>query len=239
MQRALDDATRPAEQAFAHYYLGELAFARGDAQASLTEHQTGLRVDPGYPDLLQGKARAEAALGQQQAAIRDYAAVVARVPQPQYVIEAGEYLQSLGMTRQAQQNYALFAAENDLFTTNGVQLDVDPTLFYADHGNPELALTFGQTGIRIRPFLEMDDAYAWALHVNHRDAEALTWADKAMGTGMRNALFAYHRGMIEKSLGRPAAARHDLSQALALNPVFNPLQAPIARSALADLGGPG
>lgn len=239
MQRALDDATTPAEQAFAHHYLGELAFAHGDARQALAEQEAGLRADPGYPDLLAGKAKAEAALGRQQEALRDYAAVVARVPQPQYVIEAGEYLQSLGRTKEATADYGLFAAENELFTSNGVQLDVDPTLFYADHGDPALALTFGKAGIGIRPFLEMDDAYAWALHVNHRDAEALTWADKAMATGMRNALFAYHRGMIEKSLGRPAAARHDLSQALALNPAFNPLQAPIARSALAGLGGPG
>ena len=238
MQRALDDATTPAQQAFAHYYLGELAFARGDTRQALVEHEAGLRADPSYPDLLEGKAQAEAALGRQQEALRDYAAVVARVPQPQYVIEAGEYLQSLGRTKQAQEDYDLFAAENRLFTSNGVQLDVDPTLFYADHGNPALALTFGRAGIGIRPFLEMDDAYAWALHVNRRDAEALTWAEKAMATGMHNALFAYHRGMIERSLGRPAAARHDLSQALALNPGFNALQAPIARSALAELGGP-
>jgi lipoprotein NlpI len=142
------------------------------------------------------------------------------------------------MTEQAQRNYDLFAAENELFTSNGVQLDVDPTLFYADHGNPALALKYGEAGIRIRPFLEMDDAYAWALHVNHRDADALIWADRAMATGMRNALFAYHRGMIERSLGQKAAARHDLSQALALNPAFHPLHAPIARQALTALGGP-
>jgi tetratricopeptide (TPR) repeat protein len=239
MQRALDDATSPAEQAFTHYYLGELALANGDPAGALAEQDAGLRADPGYPDLLEGRAKAEAALGRQQAAVRDFATVVARVPQPQYVIEAGEYLESLGRTAQAQQDYGLFAAEMRLFTSNGVQLDVDPTLYYADHGDPALALRYGAAGIKARPFLEMDDAYAWALHVNHRDAEALTWADRAMATGMRNALFAYHRGIIEKALGQRAAARSDLSRALALNPAFNPLQAPLARAALDELGGPG
>jgi tetratricopeptide (TPR) repeat protein len=238
MRRALDDATSPAEQAFAHYYLGELALANGDPEGALAEQNTGLRADPGYPDLLEGRAKAEAALGQQQAAIRDFVTVVARVPQPQYVIEAGEYLESLGRTTQARQDYDLFATEMRLFTSNGVQLDVEPTLFYADHGDPALALRYGAAGIAARPFLEMDDAYAWALHVNHRDTEALGWANKAMATGMRNALFAYHRGIIEKSLGQRAAARHDLSQALALDPAFNPLQAPLARQALDELGGP-
>jgi lipoprotein NlpI len=59
-----------------------------------------------------------------------------------------------------------------------------------------------------------------------------------MATGMRNALFAYHRGMIENALGQRTAARHDLSQALAIDPAFNPLQAPIARATLDRLGGP-
>jgi tetratricopeptide (TPR) repeat protein len=239
MQRALQDATSPAQQAFAHYHLAELALSGGDAQQALAEDEAGLRADPGYPDLLEGKAKAEAALGRQQDAERDFAAVIARVPQPQYVIEAGEYLQSLGRTAEAQRDYDLFAAENALFESNGVQPDVDPTLFYADHGDPARALRYAEAGIAVRPFLDMDDAYAWALHVNHRDAEALTWSDRATATGMRNALFAYHRGMIEKSLGRPADARRDLSAALALAPAFNPVQAPVARQALAELGGPG
>jgi tetratricopeptide (TPR) repeat protein len=238
MQRALSDATTPAQQAYAYYYLGELALANGDPQGALAEQDAGLRIDPNYPDLLEGKAKAEAALGQTQAATRDFTTVVSRVPQPQYVVEAGEFFQSRGMQQQAQQAYGLFATELKLFSASGVQLDVDPTLFYADHGDPAQALQYAEAGIGIRPFLEMQDAYAWALHVNHRDAEALTWANKAMATGMRNALFAYHRGMIEQALGQSSAARSDLSRALELNPAFNPLQAPIARQALAELGGP-
>jgi len=161
--------------------------------------------------------------------------VVASVPLPQYLIEAGEYLQSIGHTAAAQQDYTLFDAENALFTSNGVQLDTDPTLFCADHGQPAKALAAGQVGITMRPFLEMDDAYAWALHVNGLDAEALSWSNKATATGMRNALFAFHKGMIENALGQTEVARTDLTAALAINPHFNPLQVPVAR---ATLGGP-
>lgn len=237
LQQALADASSPADQAFCRYYLGELAFNQGDPAGALTQNTLGLRVDPTYPDLLEGKAKAEAALGQVDAAVADYTAVVANVPQPQYVIEAGEYLQSLGRTTAAQQDYALFDAENQLFQANGVQLDTDPTLFYANHGDPARALVFGQVGIGIRPFLEMDDAYAWALHVNHRDPEALTFAQQAGATGMRNAGFSFHKGMIETSLGQTGPAQADLTQALAINPHFNPLQAPIAQATLAGLGG--
>jgi len=236
LNQALTDATMPSDRAFCHYYLAELAFNNGDPAESLHQIQLGTVIDPRYPDLLEGQAKAEAPLGQTDAAVADYAQVVANVPLPQYVIEAGEYLQSIGRTAEAQQDYRLFDAENTLFTANGVQLDTDPALFYADHGDPKKALQFAEAGIKIRPFLEMDDAYAWALHVNGRDAEALIWSDKATAQGMRNALFYFHRGMIEFSLGQKAAAKADLTQALAINPHFNPLQVPVATATLATLG---
>jgi hypothetical protein len=43
--------------------------------------------------------------------------------------------------------------------------------------------------------------------------------------------------MIEKALGRTADARRDLTAALRLNPHFSALHAPLARAALAALGG--
>ncbi len=236
MRRALSSATAPSDKAFAHYYLGELAFNAGDPRAALRQANAGIVADPTYVALLEGKAKAEAALGRIDAALGDYRKVVSQIPQPQYVVEYGELLESVGHTTAAQQQYHLFGIENKLFEANHVTLDTDPTLFYADHGRPKLALRYGKVGIKIRPFVEMDDAYAWALHVNHRDQQALAWEKKAMALGTRNALFYYHVGMIEKTLGRTSAARSDLRRALAINPHFSPLQAPIAREALARLG---
>lgn len=235
MQEAAKTATAPADKAYAAYYLSELAFNAGDAATALRLAEDGLRQNPKYVALLEAKAKAEAALGQTDAAVRDYTAVVAAVPQPEYVVEFGEYLESLGRTSEARIQYTLFSTENALFRSNGVTLDTDPTLFYANHGQPALALKYGRVGIRIRPFIEMDDAYAWALHANHRDVEALAWQRKAMALGTRNALFFYHAGVIEKSLGHRSAAKSYLQRALATNPHFNPLAAPIARHALASL----
>jgi len=237
MRRALDDATNPADRAFVHYYRGELAFNAGDPAAALAENEAGQQADPGYAALLEGRARAEAALGDTEAALRDYAKVVSQVPQPQYLVEYGELLQSLGREKEAQQQYAVFSTEVALFEANGVLLDTDPALFYADHGDPAKALAFGEAGLRIRPFIEMEDAYAWTLHVNGRDAEALQHEQKAMALGTRNALFYFHAGMIEKSLGRTAQATADLKQALVINPHFSPFHEPTLRRALSELAG--
>jgi tetratricopeptide (TPR) repeat protein len=235
MRQALASSTAPPDQAFAYYYLAELDFNSGNPKSALALCETGLRIDPNYYALTEGKARAEAALGQTDAALRDFAAVVGAVPQPEYVVEYGEYLQSLGRDKEAHAQFTIFDTENKLFQANGVTLDTDPTLYYANHGNPALALRYGVTGIRIRPFIEMDDAYAWALHTNHRDTEALGWEKKAMALGTRNALFYYHAGMINKSLGNKVLAKTQLQQALAINPYFNPLAVPLARAALAAL----
>ena len=53
---------------------------------------------------------------------------------------------------------------------------------------------------------------------------------------MKNALFYFHRGIIEKSLGDKASAVRDLTNALQINPGFSPLQEPVAKQALQDLG---
>ncbi len=235
MQRALTAAAGPADGAFTRYQLGELAFNAGDPQAALAHYRSGLDADASYVPLLQGRAKAQAALGQADAAVADYAQVVARVPEPAYLIEFGELLESLGRTAEAQDQYQTLATVTTLFEANGVAVDVEPTLFAANHGNPVAALRAGEAGIANRPFLDMNDAYAWALHVNGRDAEALEWSAKALALGTRNALFHYHAGMIHLALGDRTAAKDELTTAFSINPHFSPLAAPIGRAALDQL----
>jgi tetratricopeptide (TPR) repeat protein len=83
------------------------------------------------------------------------------------------------------------------------------------------------------------DALAWALHLDGRDTEALTYPERAASTGWRNATFSYHRGMILAALGRNAEAVTALTEALHINPNFSVAGAPAARAALADLRGAG
>ncbi|MFJ6836391.1 tetratricopeptide repeat protein [Streptomyces sp. NPDC091209] len=235
MRRALNDAAGPADAAFAHYYLGELAFNNGDPATELTEAEAGLTTAPGYTPLLQAKAQAEAALGNTHAALANLTRAVQRVPQPEYVLQLGELYQSLGRNQEATQQYQVFRAEQKLFTSNGVAPDSDAALFEADHGDPGQALAIARQGLKTRPFMDTHDALAWALHANGQDREALTESDQALAQGTRNALFHYHRAVIELALLDQNAAHRDLTKALAINPHFNPLLAPKAHTALTAL----
>ena len=235
MEQALDFAPTPSDRAFALFYLGELDFNSGDPNAALDRYRQALAASPTDVQSLAGKAKAEAAIGQNLTAVDDYATVVARAPEPGVVLEYGELLESLGRTADAEAQYKIVETTQKLFAANGVEPDATPTLFYADHGQASASLANATLGIKTRPFLVMQDAYAWALHRNGRDQDALVAAQAALATGMRSALFHYHAGMIEKSLGNVDQARAELTMALQINPSFSPLAAPLARQALTEL----
>ena len=68
-----------------------------------------------------------------------------------------------------------------------------------------------------------------ALARNGQCAAALPYSKAALHLGTQDALKFFHRGMIERCLGRPAEARGWFGRALALNPHFSVLWAPTAR----------
>lgn len=238
LQRALEISQSPGDAAFALQYLGELAYNNGDLPAAARYFADGLRRDPSYVPLLAGRARVEAAKGNTAAALKDWQTVTTRLPQPTYLIEYADYLTSLGRKAEAQQQYAVVDATIALFRAQGANVDLELSLYDADNGRPQQALKSAAAEIARRQSIQVQDAYAWTLHAAGRDTEALAFARKAQSLGMHNALFAYHRGMIEKSLGMKAQARASLREALRINPYFSPLEAPRARAALASLGGP-
>jgi tetratricopeptide (TPR) repeat protein len=233
---ALDNATSPADKGFAAYYLGELAWNRGDLAEAEKYYRLGVALDPSYVPSLEGVAKVEGAKGQVTAAVRDYEQVVNRLPQPSYVIEFGDYLTSIGRSEQAKQQYSLVLAEEKIFRSQGVNVDLELSLFQADHGDAAEALKTASAEYGRRHSTLVEDAYAWALHMNGKDAQALPHSTAALRLGTKSAAFHFHRGVIENALGQKPAAIADLQQALAINPHFSPLQAPQARKLLAQLG---
>ncbi|MFE3603672.1 hypothetical protein ACFXP3_16425 [Streptomyces sp. NPDC059096] len=235
MERALQDAPTPGDQAFARAHLAALAVESGDARTGLREAEHGLRAVPRDPQLLETRARAHHALGDSRRAVADYTAAVAIAPLPQYVLGLGELQDSLGHPAAAQEQYAILRAQERLRAASKAPADVDAILFEADHGDARRAVAMGRTAVESRPFIAVQDAYAWALHRAGQDTRALPYADRALALGTRSALSHYHRAVIERSLGNLTAARRDLETALAIDPRFHPLHAPAARTALRAL----
>ncbi|WP_052091438.1 tetratricopeptide repeat protein [Modestobacter caceresii] len=237
LEQALAMAQSPDAEAFSRTYLGALAFSTGDLQAAAEQFTAGLAAAPGEPTLLLGQARVLAARSEVEPALDAYQAVVDSRPLPEYFVEYGEYLESLGRSQEAQQQFVLVDTARRLFAAGGVSGDLTTALFAADHGDPGAAVAAALAEFDRRQNIDSQDALAWALHSAGRDAEALPLAQQATSLGGANALFLYHRGAIEAGLGMTDQARTTLTEALDTNPHFSPLHAPRAEQLLASLGG--
>jgi len=238
LEQAAQEAQRPADVAFAQQYLGELAWNAGDLPAARAAYEAGLAADPSSLVLLAGRAKVTAAEGDAVAAAADYRRLVERLPAPEHLVAFGELLEATGAPQDAEEQYAVVRATQQLYAANGQDVDAELALFEADHGDPATAVQLAARAYASRPdSVHVQDAYAWALHAAGRSAEALPVARAAARLGLRSPSFAYHLGAVEAAAGDPAAARSALRRALDLNPRFSPLHAPRAAALLARLGG--
>ena len=236
MQRAEQVASAPADRAFAQHHLGELAWRSGDLDGAAAAYAAALATDPSHVPALAGRGKVKAARGDVDGAVADYRAAIALQPQPGALVELGELLEAAGRTDEAQQQYAVVRATQQLFAAGGQVVDVELALFEADHGDPALAVELAEQAHDTRPdSIVVQDTYAWALHAAGRDAEAVPLARAAARTGLQSAAFAYHLGVVEAAAGNDRQARAALQRALELNPAFSPLHAPRARALLAEL----
>ncbi|PIB06934.1 hypothetical protein B1C81_22635 [Streptomyces sp. HG99] len=235
LQQALSTATSRGDVAYVATALGQLSWNQGEYDTALTYYARALGADDTCLPALEGRARAQAAQGDRDAAIRGMEQIVDRYPLPQSLVELGELYEARGRKGDAQKardQYSLVDAWVALARANGVNADLDTALAAADHGDREAALKAARAEWARRHTVHTADALAWALHVNGRDKEALPYARQATATGYRNASFLYHRGMIERATGHEKQARASLTSALDLNPGFSPLGAREARKAL-------
>jgi tetratricopeptide (TPR) repeat protein len=237
LEQALGTATSRGDVSYVATALGQLAWNQGDYASALKYYARALAADDSYLPALEGRARAQAAQGDQAAAIKGMEQVVERYPLPQPLVELGELYEARGHAGDAQKahdQYSLVTAWVSLAHSYGVNADLDTALAAADHGNRGDALKAARAEWARRHTVHTADALAWALHVNGRDKEALPYARQATATGYHNASFLYHRGMIERATGHEKEARASLKSALDLNAGFSPLGAREARKALGE-----
>ncbi|MCX5048501.1 MULTISPECIES: tetratricopeptide repeat protein [unclassified Streptomyces] len=243
---ALTDAAAgaglPAEQAAYLERAGQLAWERGDLEEALRRFQAAVRLDPDQRAAQAGQGRTLAALGRTTEALNSYRVALDKQPCPQYALELGELYESLGLGQAARVEYDLLRTRVTDETAGGVDDDLVLGVFEADHGDPQAAVRRLRVEWQRQPGIPVADALGWALHRAGDDKEALKFAaaatDQAHGGGVRSALYAYHRGMIEQESGLAGPARRHLQEAMRINPYFSPLAVPLAKQALAALGEP-
>ncbi|CAL9557850.1 hypothetical protein SUDANB145_04557 [Streptomyces sp. enrichment culture] len=235
-------ARTPAERAAYLEQAGRLAFERGEREEALRYFREALRTDPDQRAAQAGQGRALAALGRTSEALTAYRAALDRQPRPEDALELGELYESLGLGRAARVQYDLLRERVRAAAAGGADEELVLGRFEAGHGDAAAAVRRLRAEWRRQPSTAVADALGWALYRDGRAGEALEYAVRATdgerGGGVRSAAYVYHRGVIEREVGRYGAARRHLQEALRINPWFSPLDAPRAREVSAELGEP-
>ena len=216
--------------------LGNLYFNSGDLVRAEQTYAQALSVRPDYVYAAVGAARVLAAQGRTDDSISIYKKAVERLPLPEFAIGLGELYETQGKMKDAQQQYALVRAMQQLNVSAGINVDMELALFDADHGS-DIAATVqrARAAFAARPSVYGADALAWALYRQGSLDEAWQMSQQALRLGARDANLLFRAGMIAYARHDDAAAKRLLSEALAINPHFSPLRAPVAAKTLAEI----
>jgi tetratricopeptide (TPR) repeat protein len=239
MQRAVNaGGPVPENTAYVRVQLGNLYFNAGRVDEAERQYLLTLQRLPEYGPAQAGLGYVAAARGDVNSAIALVSKAVNAAPLPEYIIALGDLYTRAGKPDLAAKQYELVGVIEKLFAANGTDVDVETSLFDADHDRdlPD-ALARAREGYSHRPSIQGADALAWTLYKSGQYDEARKYADEALHLGTRDALKLFHAGMIARALGQTDQARTYLDQALSINPNFSILHAGEARDTLAVLGG--
>jgi hypothetical protein len=163
-----------------------------------------------------------------------YEPVVQSLPELSFIAALGDLYHLTGREQDAAAQYALVEQIAKLDAVNGVLYNRQLALFYADHEvRPQEAYANAIKEYAVRRDIYGADAVAWTALKADKLPEAKRAITEALRLGTRDARILYHAGMIAVAAGEHKRGREYLTQAVTLNPGFDPVQASIARKTLA------
>ncbi len=226
------DSQVPEHVAWTTVQLGNVYFNMGRLAEAASAYRKALVQLPRYVHAEAGLARVEASEGRYRIAIARLRRVVGVLPIPAYVVMLGDVLHASGHEQEARREYALVGAIERLFAANGVRTELQTAVFDLDHDRSVTdALARARAAYASAPGIYAEDALAWGLFHAGRCEQARAHSSHVLRLGTRDALLIFHRAMIERCRGA-ASARPWFRRALAINPHFSLLWAPVARKAL-------
>ncbi len=204
-------------------HLGHLYWSQGDLDGAERLYRAVLQKKADYPFSQFGLARIAAARDDKQAALTILRPLAARLPLPEFLAALGDLYAGLGNERQAQEQYDLLHAIQQLNAAAGMNVDLELVTFDVVHGlDAQAALAAAQAAYQERPTIYAADTLAWALHRTGDDQAAWRYSQEALRLGTRDALLHAHAAAIAESLGDAAAAGQHQAEVQKINPHYSP-----------------
>jgi tetratricopeptide (TPR) repeat protein len=228
---ALDAAVDAQTRAWAYVELGRLDRGELRFAAAGRRFRQALAVAPDYPIALEALGETEAARGNLDGAIAFQRRAVELRFSPEFAASLGDLYAVAGKRAAAESAYARVDEQEGRLAQHGVDTDLDRAMFNLEHGiDLRRSLALARRGYAQRPGVEANEVLSWALIRNGRCTEARPYSNRALRFPDGHRYF--HRAMIERCLGREAAAQRLFRKALATDPNFSPIWASYARRQL-------
>jgi tetratricopeptide (TPR) repeat protein len=210
--------TETEDRAWILSQMGHLRFIEGKTDEADNILSQALVVFPGYHYALGNLAKVRIAQSRYDEAVTLLQQRYQAAPHAENLYDLAEALQLAGHLDDAKKAFAEFEAKSLAEASRKDNSSRELVFYYADHAHePAKALEIARQEFGWRHDVYTLDAYAWALHVNGKDAEACTQINRALAVGIRDAKLFAHAGAIALKLGDRENAEHFLSESISLH----------------------
>jgi len=194
----------------------DLSIGKLDEAEKLT--QQALRMFPGYHYALGNLAKVRIQQNRYDEAVELLRQRYQAAPHAENLFDLARALQWAGHRKEAQTAFAEFEQKSLLETDRADNSNHELIFYYADYAKqPAKALEVAQREYARRHDVFTMDCYAWALHLNNRNQEAMSQITAALAVGIRDAQLFRHAGEIVLATGDHASAQRYLRQSAELN----------------------
>ena len=224
------DPNEPDTRAWILVQAAQLFWHRGDLEGAEAGYRMALDVRSDYAPALLGVGKVQAGRNQYREAAETLGRALSAHSDVETAALLRQVLDRLG-------DAAAVAQQDALIAQIGRHDRRALALHYATRRiEPTRAVELARAELAVRGDIYTEDALGWALYASGQLAEAEQHAERALRLGTRDAQLLYHLGAIRLGLGKNAAARALLEQALRQNPRFDPAGADDARQLLERAG---
>ena len=203
--------------------------------------QQALAMFPGYHYALGNLAKVRIRQKRYDEAVQLLRQRYQAAPHAENLFDLARALVLAARREEAKQAFAEFEQKSLLETNRADNSNHELIFYYADYANqPAKALEVARREYARRHDVFTLDCYAWALHANGQNQEALKQVSIALAVGIRDANFFRHAGEIALAAGDHRTAERYLRQSAELNALGSEgAQVTLTRLSESAVGGVG